>query len=131
MRLAKPPRSTRKEAIVPMINVVFLLLIFFLMTAQIAPPDPFEVVLPAAERETQAEGTLTLYVSAEGGLAYQDAQGEAAIAALSEAAITGGDQFLPVQIRADAGVEAVEIARLLRSLSEAGAQQITLLTAPP
>lgn len=131
MRLHTPQRRPRAEAIVPMINVVFLLLIFFLMTAQIAPPDPFEVVLPAAERENRAEGTLTLHVSAEGVLAFQDTLGEDAIVRLSEAASTGADETLPVQIRADAGVEAVEIARLLRSLSEAGVEQLTLLTAAP
>ncbi len=32
-----PRRASGDENIVPMINVVFLLLIFFLMTAQIAP----------------------------------------------------------------------------------------------
>ncbi|MEO1001091.1 MAG: biopolymer transporter ExbD [Pseudomonadota bacterium] len=114
-----------------MINVVFLLLIFFLMTARIVSPDPFELVLPVAERETQAEGMLTLHVSAEGALAFREARGEAAIAALAGAAGAGSDEVLPVQIRADAGVEAVEIARLLRGLSEAGAERITLLTAPP
>ncbi|TMV56360.1 biopolymer transporter ExbD, partial [Thioclava sp. BHET1] len=30
MRFAEPPRKPRTESIVPMINVVFLLLIFFL-----------------------------------------------------------------------------------------------------
>ncbi|MEM1152412.1 MAG: biopolymer transporter ExbD, partial [Pseudomonadota bacterium] len=37
MRLRAPDRKRRAENYVPMINVVFLLLIFFLMTAQIAP----------------------------------------------------------------------------------------------
>ena len=52
MRFAPPgarPRRPRESA-VPMINIVFLLLIFFLMTATIAPPAPFAVTPPAAER---------------------------------------------------------------------------------
>ena len=35
-----------------MINVAFLLLIFFLMVAVIAPPDPFAVALPEADAES-------------------------------------------------------------------------------
>lgn len=50
MDFAPPKRRPRAESIVPMINVVFLLLIFFLMTAQIAPPDPFEVAPPNCAR---------------------------------------------------------------------------------
>ena len=38
---------TPRESVVPMINVVFLLLIFFLMTAQITAPTPVEVTPPS------------------------------------------------------------------------------------
>ena len=34
-------RAPTRDSTVPMINIVFLLLIFFLITAQIAPPAPF------------------------------------------------------------------------------------------
>jgi periplasmic protein TonB len=46
MDFGSPPRRPRAESVVPMINVVFLLLVFFLMTATIAPPDPFASVPP-------------------------------------------------------------------------------------
>ncbi|NHX27772.1 biopolymer transporter ExbD, partial [Escherichia coli] len=47
MQFPQHPRRDRGENIVPMINVVFLLLIFFLMTAQIGPPAPIDVTPPA------------------------------------------------------------------------------------
>ena len=57
MQFPDPPRRKPPESIVPMINVVFLLLIFFLMTAQIAPPDPFEINPPdSAQAGDPAEG---------------------------------------------------------------------------
>ncbi|WP_322867174.1 biopolymer transporter ExbD [Aquicoccus sp. G2-2] len=43
MDIPRPVRRPRGEAILPMINVVFLLLIFFLMTAELAPPEPVAV----------------------------------------------------------------------------------------
>jgi len=40
MEFARPRHRRPLEPIVPMINVVFLLLIFFLMSAQIRTPRP-------------------------------------------------------------------------------------------
>ncbi|MEM8553251.1 MAG: biopolymer transporter ExbD [Pseudomonadota bacterium] len=124
MDLSPPPRRPRVESIVPMINVVFLLLIFFLMTAQIAPPEPFQVTLPAADRENPAEGDFTLYISAEGLVAFRDMLGEEAVA--EAVANAEGDAML---LRADAGVEGVAIARLLQELANLGVEDVTLVTA--
>ena len=50
MNFAPPrnPRMAQDRAIVPMINVVFLLLVFFLMTASLTPPPPREITAPVA-----------------------------------------------------------------------------------
>jgi len=127
MLLPPPKPRPRAESIVPMINVVFLLLIFFLMTAHIAPPDPFEVVLPTAAPEEKARGPVTLYFSAEGVAGFQDKRGNDAIAAVQQAISEAGETGL--LLRADAGVEATKLATLIRQLKEAGMTEITLLTA--
>ena len=44
----RPPR-TPAENVIPMINVVFLLLVFFLITARIAPPTSPDVMVVAAD----------------------------------------------------------------------------------
>lgn len=132
MRIDMPPRKPKAEAIVPMINVVFLLLVFFLMTAQIAPPEPFQVLLPAAEQDTAVEGQVALYVNAEGLVGYQDLRGEAAITGAIAALAEGdADMPAPLLLRADAGVEAASIAKLMTDLSKAGARDVTLVTAAP
>lgn len=76
MNFNDAPRVKREENVIPMINVVFLLLIFFLMTAQIAPPEPFEVDPPAASSQEPSDGPFTLYVSPEGEVGYQDLLGD-------------------------------------------------------
>lgn len=114
-----PPRPAR-ENIVPMINVVFLLLIFFLMTAQIAPPEPFEITPPASDSAAQAEGADVLYVAADGALAYGAARGAAVFAALR------GTRA--VQMRADAALPAGRLAGLLAQLRAAGVTDVTLVT---
>lgn len=113
------PRREPAENIVPMINVVFLLLIFFLMTATIAPPDPFEVGLPASSSEATAETDQALYVNAAGDFAFAGKQGEDAFAALRAAGV-GQQDAPPLIIRADRNVPGAKIAALLKRLLALG-----------
>lgn len=106
-----------------MINVVFLLLIFFLMTARIAPPEPFDVTPPESTAEDPAEGQTILYVDAEGQLALGEARGEAVYAALD-----GVDAAEVLLIRADKAVAAEKIAELLARLASAGIGQVKLVS---
>ncbi|SES92957.1 biopolymer transporter ExbD [Paracoccus homiensis] len=122
MQIQMPRRRQKGETIIPMINVVFLLLVFFLLTAQIAPPTPFEVTPPDSAADQAARDQDVLYVSATGELAYNAARGED-VWPLIEA----GDPAQPLEIRADGAVEATTVAALLKRLRaarEAGAQLV-------
>lgn len=116
-----PPRKPARESVVPMINVVFLLLIFFLMSAQIAPPEPVEVTPPVVrEAETLPEGARMLWLGRDGGLHFEGLTGEAALDALARAPEA-------VHLRADASLEAAEFARVLQMLGEVGVTSVTLV----
>ncbi|MDU8945145.1 ExbD/TolR family protein [Ovoidimarina sediminis] len=124
------PASRRRpvrEAVVPMINVVFLLLIFFLMSAVIAAPPPLDVSLPASEAggDGRAPGD-GLTIDAGGTMAFGDLRGDAAL----DAAVTASGEGV-LDLRADAGLEAVKLARLLVRLAEAGVLETRLLTVTP
>ncbi len=107
---AKPQRE---ESIVPMINVVFLLLIFFLMTSQIVPPEPFEVSPPSSNVQQDTQSDTTLYLDKTGQIGFEDLRGDAAIAAA--AAMATADK--PIRLRADAEMEAQAFARTLKTLT--------------
>ncbi len=112
------PRKRRQsvESIIPMINVVFLLLIFFLMTAEISPPDPFEVSLPFADEEQEPLGDIVLYLSKDALLGFEGVTGAEALEALR----IKSDKISPLQLRADGGIKATEVAKTLRTLTELG-----------
>ena len=125
MRIQTPPKRVPGESVIPMINVVFLLLIFFLMTAQIAPPDPFDVTPPTSEVEAAAQGQRVLHVSVDGELAYEEARGEDdVLAALEDFA-----EDEPLLLRADRGVPAEKVAALLPKLAKAGVRNLKLVSA--
>ncbi|MEB8386118.1 biopolymer transporter ExbD [Rhodobacteraceae bacterium KMM 6894] len=136
MQFPDPPRRKATDSIVPMINVVFLLLIFFLMTAQIAPPEPFAVSPPNVTGQGDpAEADLTLYLAANGDLAYGDILGPEAVSTLEQALvqICGADGCAealpqPLILRADAAVEGAQVARLMTQLAQAGFAQVQLVT---
>jgi biopolymer transport protein ExbD len=119
MEFGAAPRRARGESVVPMINVVFLLLIFFVMTATIAPPDPFAARPPAvADAEAAGQGEV-LHVGPDGALAYGPLRGAAALAA-----VPAGESL---RVRADAGLPATELAALLGRLAAAGITDIRLV----
>jgi biopolymer transport protein ExbD len=125
MRLPAPkPRASQDRAIVPMINVVFLLLIFFLMSATLAPPEPFEVTPPTADGPQTDPQPGTLYISSEGALAFNEARDSAIWSRLA-------DHDGPLPIRADAAWPATDLASLLPRLAEVGITDIQLLTVSP
>lgn len=119
-----PLRKRRMgEPVVPMINVVFLLLIFFLMSAQITSAPPFDVVTPqAAASDGRTPPERTLWIDASGRLAYDTARGDAVWPLV--AAGSG-----PLHIRADAQVPAARLAALLPRLAALGVTETVLITA--
>ena len=124
MRFASPRRRRPVENIVPMINVVFLLLIFFLMTARIGPSDPIEVDPPTARAEDAVrDGDLVLHVSASGELALGEVRGGDVWAALDGAGA--------LTLRADAVLDAVRLAQILSRLAEIGITDVFLAVLQP
>ena len=118
MRLTQPRRS-RAESVVPMINVAFLVLIFFLMSAVIAPPEPFRVETPTASSEAAETDDLLLLVTRDGTLARGQLRGTAVYDDLAGKAL---------RLRADAELDAGTLAQVLSRLREAGVNRVSLLT---
>ena len=111
----------------PLINVVFLLLIFFMLTGTLRRVEPFAVELPGSRegelRPTDADRLLS--VSAQGELAL-DGQSLTTDELVSALAADPRDD--PLQLRADARLTARTFVPLLDRLREAGVAQVELVT---
>ncbi|TRW96008.1 biopolymer transporter ExbD [Paracoccus sp. M683] len=124
-RLTPPPRRARGEPIIPMINVVFLLLIFFLLSASIAPQELLQVAPPEGSAETPETITAPLLVSADGQLAYAGTEGEAVWPLL---ALRDTAEDLPV--RADAALPAAQLAAIMSRLAATTTAPVALVVQP-
>jgi biopolymer transport protein ExbD len=136
MDFSDPPRRRPPETLLPMINVVFLLLIFFLISARMTPPDPFAVTPPEALAQAEAQGAFTLYLAADGRVGYRDRTADAALTAVATARAdhcARADCTVDpprLTLRADAAMPATQLAALLPRLADLGFAGVDLVVSP-
>ena len=120
-----------EHGILPLINIVFLLLIFFMLAGKLATFDPFEIAPPHSVSEGPSGGrNLIVLVAADGRLALdgeempETALGDAVADWLAEWPASR------VQLKADAGSEATLVVAVMERLRDAGVDHLQLLTVP-
>ena len=116
-----------QEPMLPLINIVFLLLIFFMIAGSLQKLGPFEVDPPASQTaEGQPEDTIVLWFSNTGEIGINDLTGGLdRLSSMLPADYIGR----PVEIRADREVEGARVVRLLARLQELGIEKVQLMTA--
>lgn len=131
MRLSRPVRRTPPETIIPLIDVVFFLLIFFMLIGRMDATAPFDVT-PAVARtgSDMPGGGTTLSVSAEGALALdgQQVTRSEADAALRE--IIATDPAALIRINAHYAAELSNVLPLAASAEAMGARDVVLVVTP-
>jgi len=119
-----------EDRILPLINVVFLLLIFFMVAGSLSATDPFPVDPPRSAHGASDEPRhLVLLIGADGRLALDGTAVEAAdlAAALTERRRGEGGEPV-VYVKADGGAEAVMVVGVMATLRDAGIDQLRLVT---
>ena len=117
-----------EQRILPLINIVFLLLIYVLLAGQIALVDPFETRPPRSVSEGPAQPRqVVLYVSKDGQMALNSA-----VVTKTElpAALAESGAPATVRVKADRRASARQVVDITRLLGVAGVETIDLITLP-
>jgi len=125
----RPDRS--EERILPLINVVFLLLIFFMIAGSLSASEPFEVAPPESRSEGahDADGVMIL-MGTDGRLALDgEPLPETALLARLESRLAEAPRT-PITLKADGDAPANRLVRFTQALYEAGVEQLELLARP-
>ena len=122
MRFALYPSRVKKESIIPMVNVIFLLLIFFLMTSSFIIPDPFELDKPYADSSNKVSTEERLYISKTGKVFISDKVNENAWRYLEQ---NTPEKLLLI---ADSSFSAKDLLNISEKLKELGVIELNLLT---
>ena len=130
MEFAEPRRRPQEEAILPLINVVFLLLIFFMLAGSLAASDPVPADPPLSTNEGETGSRDLVIVMGADGLISVDGAivEEDGLAAAIEAALAA-NASRSIWLKADAQADSLKVIALMDALQEAGAERVKLLTA--
>ncbi len=117
--------SNRREPTIALINVVFLMLVFFMVTSTLARPlDPDLKLVRTAELEGRAPPD-TLILHADGQLMYR---GAPIASAQDFYGSLSADEAEVVRIVPDEAAPATTLVNLARELRAAGAERVLIVT---
>ena len=131
MKLRRPPARTPMETIVAMIDVVFFLLVFFLLIGRMDATAPFEVIPPLGLTGVELPaGGVMVAVGPDGRQALDGVEmgEEALVAAL--AGMAAEAPALPVRINAHGGAALGTVLPLLARLEDLGLEDVALIVTP-
>lgn len=128
LKVPRPQPKRQPESTLALINIVFLLLIFFLIAGTLAPPIDQEVRLINAAEPDPAEPPDALAVLADGTLRFRGVATdiETHIAMLREK--TGDGDALAVRLFPDKELPAEKLIDIAADLRKAGAGSVRVVT---
>ena len=132
MQVKQFTTTNYSENILPLVNVVFLLLIFFMLAGAFSKPDLFEVIVPSAENDNAADRkVLTILMNENGEIAFDQSilSEDELIKTVSDEIESGS--LVQLQLKADANMNATRLIDIMELLSNTGLSSIHLLTVAP
>ncbi len=121
-------RQNDDDRVLPLVNVVFLLLIFFMIAGQLSRTERFNVQ-PPESRSEQAEAARihTVEVSAEGRLALDGEVLDEAALASRAARLREAGEGDAIRLKADGASEARRVVKVMAILRDAGIERVNLV----
>jgi len=116
--------KNRDENVVPMINVIFLLLLYFMVAGNLDPD--FDIILPEATRNPDTRlYTLAVFVARNGDIWF-----ESRIIETDDlrTELAGNSGIGKLKIHADANVDALVISYIMNVAAKVGISRFVLVT---
>lgn len=131
MKLARPARRQHPETIIALIDVVFFLLVFFMLIGRMDATSPFEVMpAHAVTGSDMPAGGATLSIGADGALALDGTATDAEGALARIAEMLAEDPALLVRVNAHRDAQLRELLPLVARIEALGARDVMLVVTP-
>jgi biopolymer transport protein ExbD len=126
------PREKAKRELInitPLIDVVFILLVFFMLAGSIEPKDAFAVTPTASTSDKRGDvQDLVILVGEEGEIAINDRKvARDELEGEVRDILTSRPEVL-IQLKPDAGAKAKDVIAIMEDIRSGGASYIVLLT---
>ena len=117
-------RASREENVIPMINIIFLLLLYFMVVGNLSPD--YNVNPPFASQEKESSSLIpTISVTKEGQLRFENIP-----VSWEELGtrLRGVSDLDKIKIYADAESDALTISEIMKTAANVGIVQFVLVT---
>jgi len=132
IRFTARPRQKVEIPLTPLIDIVFLLLIYFLLTTNFMVEEGINIRLPQAKASApQIQEEITVYIDQEGGVFLKNK--EIALPKLFDVLqeMIGGNSEIIVMVKADRSVTVEKVVTVMDVAKAAGAGRLILATEKP
>ena len=117
-------KKAQEENVIPMINIIFLLLLYFMIVGNLQPD--YDIVPPSSTREALPSAEVpTVSVDQDESLRFEGRSVDWETLKRELGAVAGIDKL---KIYADAKVSALTVSKVMKSASEAGVLKFILVT---
>lgn len=131
MNIQRSTKPIRDISLIPLINVIFLLVIFFLIAGHLERIEILPVDPPFAESSSEAHQSALVIVLGRYDeiLANDTLKDSKSLNAWLQQELKHGDR--PVTIRADARLSAPRLIQVMEMVKQAGGTQVTIAAQQP
>ena len=131
MKLARPTKRADPETIIPLIDVVFFLLVFFMLIGRMDATAPFNVIPAFAHTGTDMPGGgATLSIARDGALALNGQSLNSAGVLDGIAQLLLADETQLVRVNAHRATPLSEVLPLVAKIKTLGAHNVVLVVTP-
>lgn len=131
MKIRRQNRIRSKPGLAPLIDVVFLLLIFFLLTSTMMTSDRYDIELPEAENgENRREDPVVVLVNQYGRYAVNNKSVPAEQLAETLKDVLRNARSTEVTVKADGRAVASDLVPAMKALQEAGVETLGIAADP-
>ncbi|ASP34290.1 biopolymer transporter ExbD [Labrenzia sp. VG12] len=125
IKVPRKPAKRPMETTISLINIVFLMLIFFLVAGRLAPPQDADVKLSKANAPALPPPDA-LYAHADGSLRYRErtVNAEDYLAQQNK----DGGEGAAIRLAADRALKATDLLQHVSALYRAGAKSVVIVT---
>tara|TARA_B100001564_G_C20383500_1_gene553404 strand:- start:283 stop:690 length:408 start_codon:yes stop_codon:yes gene_type:complete len=132
LQFERPQRKRKDINIIPLINVIFLMLIFFMVAGEVRSTDTLVVEAPKRNEATQEDvlydDMIIVYVRRDGIIAVNhDIVDLKDFETIMKTSLYNYPD-IPVRIKADKDLPAKKLLWMMRVIEQSGASQLSLFT---
>ncbi len=129
MKIKTPPRKRPEENVIPLINVVFLMLVFFLIAGTLKSFSTKEIkLIDVQDEEKHSSKNVMMHIKADGAILFNGRElTREQLTDMLTVSFTQDHGDKPFYVIADREVDAVLLLEILEIVKGAGIQKVQLV----